>query len=112
MRAATCGCPMDEEFVYHQKYKCSLRLSISNRIGISVPDCLSCAALREEVKAGAHLVATVGDKNRGLESRLALLEKVAPFMQIYFHAHETGNSVPPNIVEQARAALAALKETK
>ena len=36
--------------------------------------CPTCAALREELKAGAHLVASVGDKNRELESRLAAAE--------------------------------------
>ena len=33
----------------------------------------SCVALREELKAGAHLVATVGDKNRELENKLSSL---------------------------------------
>jgi len=27
-------------------------------------------------------------------------------MKIYFHAHETGNSVPPYLVEQVRQAIA------
>jgi hypothetical protein len=49
MDKAICGCPNDHEFIYHQADKCSLRLSVNNRIRIS-PPCPSCAAKDTRIK--------------------------------------------------------------
>ena len=71
----------------------------------------SCASLREELKAGAHLVATVGDKNRELEARIADMNEgrhPCPTCDCpMYHSAKTGWYYPECELMATKAKLAA-----
>lgn len=87
--------------------------------------CPSCALKDAEIAAGAHLVATVGDKNRELEngitrlrSRCEKLEKAREDIRIAFTRMNPSSPCKEIVVirrsayDEIRAALSALKGGK
>jgi hypothetical protein len=78
----------------------------ANEPGRLCPECYGGEA--RDAALGLHDMAKDLDKENA--ALRAHLDAMGASLRIYFHAHETGNSVPPYLVEQARAVLRAYRE--